>query len=94
MRGLEVVNAPEKLQVEMDIERLNIYFLTRPLLNGAGEFAGSRTNNVPEFSFATISESEICDAVMSIRLDTAGVDTCVVHKIAFASNSTYADLYF
>jgi hypothetical protein len=34
----------------------------------------SRTTNVPEFSFATASESEICDAVMSIRLDAAGVD--------------------
>jgi hypothetical protein len=29
---------------------------------------------VPEFSFATVSESEICDAVMSIRSDAAGVD--------------------
>jgi hypothetical protein len=43
-------------------------------MNGAGEFAVSRTNNVPEFSFATVSESEICDAVMSIRSDGAGVD--------------------
>jgi hypothetical protein len=29
---------------------------------------------VPEFSFATVSESEICDVVMSIRSDAAGVD--------------------
>jgi hypothetical protein len=29
---------------------------------------------VPEFSFATVGESEICDAVMSIRSDAAGVD--------------------
>jgi hypothetical protein len=49
LRGLEVVNAPERLQVEMDVERLDNYFLTRPLLNGAGELAVSRTNNVPEF---------------------------------------------
>jgi hypothetical protein len=34
----------------------------------------SCTNNVPEFSVATVNESEICDAVMSIRLDAAGVD--------------------
>jgi hypothetical protein len=33
-----------------------------------------RQNNVPGFSFATISEGEICDTVMSIRLDAAGVD--------------------
>jgi hypothetical protein len=57
LRGLEVVNAPE-----------------RPLLNGAGEFAVSHTNNVPEFSFAAVSESETCDAVMSIRSDAVGVD--------------------
>jgi hypothetical protein len=58
----------------MDVERLNNYFLTRPLLNGAGEFAVSRTNNVPEFSFTTVSESEIFDAVMAIRSDAAGID--------------------
>jgi hypothetical protein len=74
MGGLRVVNAPERFQVEMDVERLNNYFLTKPLLNGAGEFAVSRTNNVPEFSFSTVSESEICDAVMSTRSDAAGVD--------------------
>jgi hypothetical protein len=62
LRGLGAVNAPERLQVEMDVERLNNYFLTRPLLNGAGEYA------VP------ISESKICDAVMSIRSDVSGVD--------------------
>jgi hypothetical protein len=48
--------------------------LTRPLLNEVVEFAVSRTNNVPEFSFAPASEGEICDAVMSIRSDAAGVD--------------------
>jgi hypothetical protein len=74
LRGLGFVNAPERPQVEMDVERLNNYFLTRPLLNGAGEFTMSRTNNVPEFSFASVSESEICDAVMSIRSAAAGVD--------------------
>jgi hypothetical protein len=64
LRGLGVVNAPERLQVEVDVERLINLFLTRLLLNGTGEFA---------FSFATVSESEICDVVMSIRLDAAGV---------------------
>jgi hypothetical protein len=34
----------------------------------------SRTNNVPELSFFTVSESEICDAVMSSRSDATGVD--------------------
>jgi hypothetical protein len=58
----------------MDVERFNNYFLTRPLLHGTGEIAVSRTNNVPEFLFATVSESEICDAVMPIRSDAAGVD--------------------
>jgi hypothetical protein len=57
-----------------DMIFLSCCFMTRPLLNGAGEFAVSRTNNVPEFSFATVSESEICDNVISIRSDGAGVD--------------------
>jgi hypothetical protein len=33
LRGLGVFNAPERLQVEMDAERLNNLFLTSPLLN-------------------------------------------------------------
>jgi hypothetical protein len=74
LRGLGIVNASERPQVEMDVERLNNYFLTRPLLNGAGAFTVSRTNNVPEFSFATVSKSEICDAGMSIRSAATGVD--------------------
>jgi hypothetical protein len=73
--GLEVVNAPKRLKVEMDVERLNSYFLTIPLLNGAGDSAVSRTQNVPEYSCATVSESEIYDAVMSIRSDADGADT-------------------
>jgi hypothetical protein len=35
--------------------------------NGAGEFAVSHTQNVPEFSFSTVSESEIFDAVICRR---------------------------
>jgi hypothetical protein len=61
-------------------------------MNGAGEFSVSRTNNVPEFSFATISESVIC-AVMSIRSDAAGVGTFVNNNIAYACSSTCADPY-
>jgi hypothetical protein len=54
---------------------LIIYVVHRePLLNGTGEFAVSRTNNVAEFSFTTVSESKICDGVMSIRSNVAGVD--------------------
>jgi hypothetical protein len=41
------------------------------LLNGTDEFAVSRKQNVPEFSFSTVSES---DAVMSIRSNAAGAD--------------------
>jgi hypothetical protein len=83
----------ERLQVEMDVERLNKYFLTRPLLNGAGEFVVSRTNNVLEFLFATVTESEICDAVMSIRSEAAGAVAFYAHKIIFACSSTCADTY-
>jgi hypothetical protein len=67
LRGLGIVNTPETLQIEMDVERLNNYFLTRPLLllNGASQFdAVSCTNNVPEFSFAALTKSEISDAVI------------------------------
>jgi hypothetical protein len=69
-------------QVEVDVDGLKNYFLPRPLLNGAGEF-----------SFATVSEIEICDAIISIRSDAAGVDTFFIRKIAFACSSACADLY-
>jgi hypothetical protein len=36
LRGLGVFIVSERLQIEMDVERLNNYFWTRPLLNGAG----------------------------------------------------------
>jgi small basic protein len=48
-----------------DIEQ---FFLKRPLLNGSGEFAVSRTNNMPEFSFATVSESESDGIPLCIKL--------------------------
>jgi hypothetical protein len=48
----------------------------------------SSTNNVPEFSFATVSESEISDAVMSIKLDAVGAD-----GVGFACSSAFADPY-
>jgi hypothetical protein len=62
-----VVNAPERLQVEVDVERLNTYFLTRPLLNGA------------DFSCATVSESEIDDAVISGRISLSLVLRYLCH---------------
>jgi hypothetical protein len=34
----------------------------------------SRTPNVPEFSFATVSEIEIYDANLPVKVDAAGVD--------------------
>jgi hypothetical protein len=36
LRGLGVFIVPERLQIEIDVERLNNYFWTRPLLNEAG----------------------------------------------------------
>jgi hypothetical protein len=54
LRELGVVNTPERLQVKMDVVRLTNYFLTRPLMNGAGGVSVSRTQNMPEFSFATV----------------------------------------
>jgi hypothetical protein len=45
LRALGVVNIFERLQIEMDVERLNNYLLSRPLLNGADEFAVFATVN-------------------------------------------------
>jgi hypothetical protein len=81
LRGLGVVNAPDRLQVEMDVERLNNYFLTRLLLNGAGVFPVPRTQNKPGFLIATVSESAIYDAVMSIRSHVTGGDRMSIIKL-------------
>jgi hypothetical protein len=81
-----VINAPETLQVE----GLHNYFLTKPLLHWAGDFATSRTPNGPEFSFATVSESKLC---LSSRMPLVLMRYLYHSKIAFACFSVCADPY-
>jgi hypothetical protein len=45
---------------------LNNYFLTRPLLNGAGEFAVSRTNNVS--GIAVFTFKRMCQTFKNVLL--------------------------
>jgi hypothetical protein len=64
--------------------------LTKPFLNGAGDFAISRTPIVHEFSFATVSESKLC---LSSRIPLVLMRYLYHSKIAFACFSVCADPY-
>jgi hypothetical protein len=50
------------------VERLSIFFLTRPSLSTGIHFDVPISTNVPEFSFVSVSEDEVLNAVMSIKL--------------------------
>jgi hypothetical protein len=50
LHKLDVINRPEKFDGEVDAERLNNFFLTRPLLSTEVDFNVPVSSNVPQFS--------------------------------------------
>jgi hypothetical protein len=55
-----------------------ICFLTRPSKSIGIDFDVPVSTNVPEFSFVSVSEEEVCNAVMSIKSNAAGVDGIIL----------------
>jgi hypothetical protein len=53
---------------------LVIFLMTRPSLSSGINFDLSVSTKVPEFSFVSVTEDEVCNAVMFIKLNAAGVD--------------------
>jgi hypothetical protein len=74
LRRLGVINGSERFSGDVDVERLNIFFLTGPSLSTGFDFDVSVSTNMPEFSFVSVTEDEVRNAVMSIKSNAAGVD--------------------
>jgi hypothetical protein len=72
--GLGVINCPERFSGNVDVERFSSFFLTRPSLSTGISFDVPVSTNVPELSFVSVTEDEVFNAVMSIKLNAAGVD--------------------
>jgi sarcosine oxidase delta subunit len=49
------------------------------------DFNGPASSNVPEFSFVLVTEDEVCNAVMFIKSNAAGVDADVFNHIITCS---------
>jgi hypothetical protein len=58
-----LVCGPEWFNGDVDVERLSIFFLRH-----------HHPANVPEFSFVSVVKDEVCNAVMSIKSNAAGMD--------------------
>jgi hypothetical protein len=74
LRRLGVINGPEKFGGEVDVERLSSFLLTKSSLSTGIDFDVPVSTNVPEFSFVSVTEDEVFNAVMSIKSNAAGMD--------------------
>jgi hypothetical protein len=74
LRRLGVINGPEKFNGDDHVERFSSFFLTRPSLSTGINFDVPVSTNVLEFSFVSVTENGVFNAVMSIKSNAAGVD--------------------
>jgi hypothetical protein len=68
LRRLGFINGCERFNGDVDVERLSSFFLRDRRLSTGIDF------DVPEFSFVSVTEDEVFNAVMSIKSNAAGVD--------------------
>jgi hypothetical protein len=73
LRRLGVINGPERFNGDVDVERPSSFFWPRPSLSTGIDFDVPVSTNVPEFSFVSVTEDEVFNAVMSIKSNAAGV---------------------
>jgi hypothetical protein len=71
LRRLGVINGPERFSGDVDVKRLSSFFLS---LSTGIDFDVPVSTSVPEFSFVSVIEDEVFNAVMSIKSNAAGVD--------------------
>jgi hypothetical protein len=62
LRRLGVINSPKKFNGDVDGKRLSSFYLTRPSLSTGIDFGVPDSTNVPEFSFISVTEDEVCNA--------------------------------
>jgi hypothetical protein len=66
---LDVINGSKKVQVEMDVERMNQFFVTRSL-----DFQIPIKLGVPEFKLITVEFKDAFDSFMAVELDASGLE--------------------
>jgi hypothetical protein len=71
LRRFEAVNKPEGFGAEVDVEQMNYFLLSRQSLSVSLDLKVPFSSNVLEFSFISVTESEVCNAVMSINSNAA-----------------------
>jgi hypothetical protein len=67
---LGVVNKSEGFGADVDVERVNSFFLSRQSVGVNIDLVEPFSSNVPEFS---VTQSEVCNAVMSIKSNATEV---------------------
>jgi hypothetical protein len=60
--------------MEVDVERMNQFFVTRSLPQNELDFDIPVTLGVPEFSFITVDSKDVFDAFMAVKSDASGLD--------------------
>jgi hypothetical protein len=66
LRQLGVINESNKVEVEVDVERMNQFFVTRSLPQNELDFDIHVRLGVPEFSFVTVDSKDVFDNFMAV----------------------------
>jgi hypothetical protein len=78
LRQLGVINGSNKVEVEVDVVRMNQFFVTRKLPQNELDFDIPVRLGVPEFSFITVESNDVFDAFMAVKSDASGRRNSVV----------------
>jgi hypothetical protein len=65
LRQLDIINGSNKVEMEVDVERMNQFFVTRSLLQIELDFDIPVWLAVPELSFITVDSKDVFDAFMA-----------------------------
>jgi carbohydrate-selective porin OprB len=71
---LGVINGSNKLEVGVDVERMNQFFVTQNFLQNELDFDITVRIGVPEFSFITVDFKDVFDASIVVKSDASGLD--------------------
>jgi hypothetical protein len=74
LRQLDVIKESNKVEVAVDVVRMNQFFVTRSLPQNELDFDIPVRLGVPEFSFVTVDSKDVFDAFMAVIPDASGFD--------------------
>jgi hypothetical protein len=71
---LGIINGSNKVEMKVDVERMNQFFVTQSLPQNELDFDIPVGLGVPEFSFFTVDSKDIFDAFMAVKSNASGPD--------------------